>query len=392
MGTEKETEREFMKKSQKVLLMMMGAVLLSARVFSIQAFAEEETEVSALSEQAGDRPVYDVRECVDLGRYQNLRIQIPPVQVSEEEVRETADTLIRDSSVMLPAATVQEGDEVNIDYVGTLNGEEFKGGSNEGYMLVIGSGTFVEGFEEGLIGVSVGDTVDLSLTFPENYYLGDLAGRDVIFTVTVHEILREPDLTDEVVAEVTDGAFTETDAWMEELAAGLEEEAQEARQEEIREALVGALAEESVIREYPEDLEEYLEQKERSFYERLAGVYPPVTFDEMIASFGYTGETFDDLLQTRAQEKVERELLLMAVAEEEGIRLSDEEYQDGVKEYMLDFAYRGSTEAFEASYADIYGEEQLGIDLLMDKVLDYMEESAMITEVETENPENENEW
>ncbi len=365
---------------------------MALSAFSGAASATGETEGITDTEQISDRPGYDVTECVDLGGYLELRVDISKVTVTEEDVLLKADALIRDSQAMLPAAKVQESDVVNISYTGTLDGEEFEGGSDEGYMLTIGSGTFIEGFEEGLIGVGVGNTVDLVVNFPEDYYLDNLAGRDVVFTVTVKEILREPELTDEVVREVTDGEFTDIESWFSSLRTGLEEEAQEARQDEIRDKLCKALAENSVITDYPEELAEYLFQKELSFYESLPELYPPATFDEIIAAFGYTQESFDDLLRSQVQEKVERELLLMTVASYQSMTLTDEEYQDGVEEYMLKYDYKGTDKEFEEEYAQIYGDEQLGIDLLMDKVLNYLEENALITETETENAEEGTEY
>ena len=101
---------------------------------------------------------------------------------------------------------VESGDIVNIDYVGKVDGQEFNGGSATGYHLTIGSGTFIDGFEDGLIGKNVGETVDLNLKFPDNYTNNtDLAGKDVVFTVTVNSISRVPELTDEVADSVVEG-------------------------------------------------------------------------------------------------------------------------------------------------------------------------------------------
>lgn len=104
--------------------------------------------------------------------------------------------------------TVEEGDTANIDYEGKLHGEAFEGGTAKEYGSEIGSGTFIPGFEDGLVGVKIGDTVDLPLTFPENY-TEELAGKDVVFTVTVNSVKRMPELTDDLVNQITDGEYTD---------------------------------------------------------------------------------------------------------------------------------------------------------------------------------------
>ena len=134
-------------------------------------------------------------------------IELPEstVDITDEEI-DSYVTRFQDAYSTTEEVTtgkVEDGDTVYISYVGKIDGEEFDGGSSDGYELTIGSGTFIDGFEDGLVGVKVGDTVDLDLTFPEDYSSEDVAGKDVTFTVTVihKDVTETPEFTDEFVKE-----------------------------------------------------------------------------------------------------------------------------------------------------------------------------------------------
>ena len=168
-------------------------------------------EVAAEDEWANDPTAYlsgiTASDYVELpADYAALTVEVEPAaEVTDEEVENLIDSQ-RESRKELQEITnrsaVQEGDVVNIDYVGRIDGEEFDGGSAEGYNLEIGSGSFIEGFESGLIDQRVGDTVTLELTFPEDYGDSTKAGVDAEFEVTINSIQQYvvPDLTDDFVA------------------------------------------------------------------------------------------------------------------------------------------------------------------------------------------------
>ena len=150
----------------------------------------------------------DVAKCVTLGEYKGITVKKTIEPVTDEDVEKEIQTALEDYPVEVNNRSVQEGDTVDIDYVGRIDGEEFEGGSDQGALLKIGSGQFIEGFEDGLIGASKGETRVLELTFPDNY-TEDLAGKAVEFTVTVNAIkepLEEPN--DEWVAANIEGYYT----------------------------------------------------------------------------------------------------------------------------------------------------------------------------------------
>ena len=156
----------------------------------------------------------DPAKCVTLGDYKKLTLEKKVEQVTDDDVQ---TAIMAETAVTMddPDATVQKGDTADIAYVGKVDGKEFDGGSSDSYNLVIGSGTFIDGFEDGVIGMKTGETKDLNLKFPDSYQSTDLAGKDVVFTVTVNAFTRPAEnidgweLDDAWVAKNTDYSTVE---------------------------------------------------------------------------------------------------------------------------------------------------------------------------------------
>ncbi|MCD8336638.1 MAG: trigger factor [Lachnospiraceae bacterium] len=347
---------------------------------------EEDTEEAAEAETEAVRPTYTALDYVVLGEYKGLSIQVDSTEVTDEEVLAEAESLISYSDAVewLTEGTVQDGDTVDITYVGTMDGEEFDGGSGD-YELEIGSGTFIDGFEEGLIGVDVGETVDLDLTFPEDYYYTDLAGQDVVFTVTVNSIMSVPELSDEVVETATDGEYTDVDSYLEYVRSYLEEDADDTWLYNVQEALYMALAAGSEITEYPQDLVDYCVDDAVAYYELIASYYSMEYTDFIEAYFG-SEEEFLGLLEDAVEDSLHQELLLMAVAETEGMEISDEEYQEGLERYAEYYGLE-TPEEVEAYYT----QEDLTRYFLLDKVYEFLQENAVIEEISEDETETETE-
>ena len=172
----------------------------------------KETTETAENTEAASVSIYfneiNADEYVTLGDYKGLEVVSNVVTITDADVDAYIEYMLSMSGGALEEVTdrdvVENGDVANIDYIGKKDGVAFDGGTAEGYDLGIGTGTFIPGFEEGLVGVKKGETVDLNLTFPENYSAADLAGAEVVFTVTVNGIYKEvtPEFTDEYVAEL----------------------------------------------------------------------------------------------------------------------------------------------------------------------------------------------
>ena len=336
--------------------------------------AESETE-SETEIKVADLPEYDASEYVTLGEYKGLTVEVSPVEVTDEQVM---DQIASETKQTLTEGTVESGDTVNIDYVGKIDGEEFDGGSAEGYDLEIGSCTFIDGFEDGIIGMQVGETKDLELKFPEEYHSEDLAGKDVVFTVTVNSISRVPELTDEVADSVVEGMTAE--AYQESVRQDLEDQAKESQKTEAEQKLLQVVYDNATINGYPEENLQYTMKRATDYYEWLASMYG-MSLDDYLTNYGMTQDEFKEQLQPVAEEALGEEMTLLAIAKEENIEVSDQEYQDGLARYA-------ETQGLDdpSKLEESYGENYIRNSLLQEKVLEFLYENATIEEVkETES-------
>ena len=342
-----------------------------------EAESESETETEF---NVADLPEYDASEYVTLGEYKDLTVEVAPIEVTDEQVM---DKIASETKQTLTEGTVESGDTVNIDYVGKIDGEEFDGGSAEGYDLEIGSCTFIDGFEDGIIGMQVGDTKDLELKFPEDYHSTDLAGKDVVFTVTVNSISRVPELTDEVADSVVEGMTAE--AYQESVRQDLEDQAKESQKTEAEQKLLQAVYENATIDGYPEENLQYTIKRATDYYEWLASMYG-MSLDDYLKNYGMTQDEFNEQIQPVAEEALGEEMTLLAIAKEENIEVSDEEYEDGLARYAEAQGMDDPSKLEEA-----YGENYIKNSLLQEKVLDFLYENATIEEVAETEAESESE-
>ena len=342
--------------------------------------ASEEESESETEFSVADLPVYDASEYVTLGEYKGLTVEVAPVEVTDEQVM---NQIASETKQTLTEGTVEDGDTVNIDYVGKLDGEEFDGGSAEGYDLEIGSCTFIDGFEDGIIGMQVGETKDLELTFPEDYHSEDLAGKDVVFTVTVNSISRVPELTDEVADSVVEGMTAE--AYQESVRQDLEDSAKESQKSDAQQKLLQAVYDNATISGYPEENLQYTINRAKNYYEWLASMYG-MTLDDYLTNYGMTQDEFMEQIQPVAEEALGEEMTLLAIAKEENIEVSDEEYQAGLARYAEAQGMDDPSKLEEA-----YGENYIRNSLLQEKVLDFLYENATIEEVKETEAESDTE-
>lgn len=319
---------------------------------------------------------YDLSEYVKLGEYTGLERSEINVSVSDEEV-ETQITANLEATAETQEKTsgkVAEGDVVNIDYVGKLDGEAFDGGTSEGYDLEIGSGTFIDGFEDGLVGKKIGGTYDLKLTFPEDYTSEDLAGQDVVFTVTINYVSEEvvPELTDEWVAENSD---VET---VDEYKAVIKEELLESKEETQKNNIVAALweqvVEDSEMIKYPEkELNQFIEEIEAQ-YESMAETYS-MTLDDLLTAYGIESEeVYDQQNQEAAEAYIKDQMVMYYIAELEGLSYTDEE-ADELRQSIEDAGYDND------SFKEYYGqdiESYIDSALTYSKVVEFIYDNAVV--------------
>lgn len=335
---------------------------------STEASSEEELEIT-------ERPDYKALDYVELGEYKGLTVEVSPTTVTDDEVlKQIRANAGSDILEEVTEGTVEEGDTANIDYEGKLDGEAFDGGTAKDTDLEIGSGTFIPGFEDGLIGVKIGDTVDLPLTFPENY-TEELAGKDVVFTVTVNSVKRMPELTDDLVNQITDGEYTDVDSYKESVRKDLEDAKVASRPSEINNSLLTQIAATSTIKEYPQELVDYAANNMKNYYKQQAESSNMEFADFLSTYFSMDEDTFNEQVELVVKQNLRAELYLKAIAEAEGIELTDEEYEAKCEEFAENYGY-DSVEKFKAAYT----EDEIRLSALEDKVLEFLSDNATIVE------------
>ena len=324
-----------------------------------------EQEKDTASGIAGQYPESSITK---LGNYKGVEIAKEDVEVSDDEVQSEIDNLLASYPEYrkLDKTTVEDGDWVNIDFVGKQDGEAFEGGSSDegGYDLQIGSGSFIDGFEEGLIGKHVGDSFELPLTFPETYTPNpDLAGQDVVFEVTINAIEEQvtPEWNDAFVQKNTE---YET---VDEYVAATKESLQEEKDSEKAYYVMQAIVDDSEFECADSDVQTLVDAQKQQ-YEQYAS-YLGMTLEDYLSNSGMT----DEGLKENAKFQISCTLAIDAIGKAENITVSDDEYQAGLEELASQYGAE-SGEAFEEQY----GKEEIENSILYDKILDYVVDQAVV--------------
>lgn len=313
---------------------------------------------------------------VKLGDYKGVEYTLDVAEVTDDDIDSKIDSFLdglKETEDITDRA-VQKGDTVNIDYVGTKDGKAFDGGTAEGYDLEIGSGSFIDGFEDGLIGHEIGEKVSLDLTFPEDYQSKDLAGQDVNFEVTINSISvnKVPTLSDKLVADNTE--YDTIDAYKEsirkELAASNEESATKQAKSDVFKKVV----DNSEITGYDEKEVDELIDKEFKSFKETAQTYESYgySYEDVLASNGYSSE--DELKEGITQyvkDYLNQVMVLYCIADKENITVSSKEIDSKVKEYMDTYSVKTEDEVY-----DYFGEDYFEISILSEKVMDFLMENA----------------
>lgn len=269
---------------------------------------------------------------VKLGKYKELKVKKDKVKVTKEEIdHEVGHILDRFAELVSKDGKVEEGDTAIIDFKGFKDGEAFEGGSAENYSLEIGSHSFIPGFEEGVIGMKKEDNKDINLTFPEDYMAKDLAGKEVVFNVTVHDIKKRviPDMTEEFFKDLDMEGVTNK----EELEKVVEEEIKVQKEEQAEnkfvEDLLSAAAKNMTVEIDEEIIDAETDRMYKDFTKKLEmqGVSEELYF-------AYSGAKKEDILAEMKKEakiRIEYRYLLEAIIKEEKIKVTDKEAKDEVK-------------------------------------------------------------
>ncbi|MDQ4071882.1 MAG: trigger factor [Actinomycetota bacterium] len=320
-----------------------------------------------------------VRPSARLGDYRGLDVARREPAVPEEAVDAEVDRL-REAQASLetverPAA---RGDFLVIDFVGTIEGEEFEGGQARGHLLELGSGQLLEGFEEGLLGAIAGEDREVRVSFPEDYRVEGLAGREAVFAVTVREVKekRLPDADDEFALEA--GGYDTLAELRADIRARLAEREEHAIDREFREAVVDAAVERAEI-DLPSEL---VHAKAHELWQRTARRLESQGIDpaRYIELTGKDQEALIHESEPEAEQALRRESVLAAIVEAEGIEVSDEEILQSLREAATGPGEKPPSErklvrSLERAKADGRA-DMLSEDIAMRKAVDLLVESA----------------
>lgn len=359
-----------MRKHVKLVLCGLAVAMLAAGCSKKDDTAKEttatESDSSASTETEAE--ITDKGEVTKLGNYKGVEVKRESTEVTDEEVDQKIQSILdaNPEYVEITDRPAQNGDTVDIDYVGMKDGVAFDGGTAQGYKLELGSGTFIDGFEDGLVGASVGQELSLNLTFPENYGNSDLAGQAVVFDVTVNAIEEKKDavLDDNFVQRVSD--FKTVDEFRADNLAELQEKkGQEADQQVEEDAFMAALNDcEFDLNEAAVD-QQYNNQL--NYYESMMQAYG-MTLESYASLYGMTEDDFKAQLRTSAENAIKQQLMAEAIAEKEGLQVEDADKEAVANQYGMDVA------TLEQSY----GEEAVNQTAMMYKVIDFIKDNAVV--------------
>ncbi len=333
-----------------------------------------------------------LKPTIELGEYEGLTAYRPPVEVDEEEIDKEIETARTRVARLVPIGDrpIQEGDHVTIDYAGTKDGVPFDGGTAEGHKLEIGSGSFIPGFEDGLVGRVVGDTLDLPLTFPEEYHAEDLAGEDVVFSVTIYEALEReiPELDDDFVRDVSEKSDTVAE-YREEIRDRLGKTKADEADRVYDDGIIAAIVKNATVElsdlMVDDEVERRIEQQQRQF--SMYGI----NFMDFLQYSGQTVEDYKNSQSESVRRMLEGSWVLNAVREreQERIELTDEEFAESVEEAAEQAGI--TVELYEGQYLKTdYDRDRFRHEQEMKRLLSWLREVSVPTDVEpvpAEEPE-----
>jgi trigger factor len=289
-------------------------------------------EVDLVQMEDGKELIYKakvtVKPEVELGVYTGLEVVKTAATVTDEEVEEDLKRKQEQHAkvLTLEEGTVENKDTVTIDFAGSVEGVPFEGGTAEGYELVIGSNSFIPGFEDQLIGAQIGQEVDVNVRFPDEYHVADLKGKDALFKVTVHKIKRKEltPLDDEFAKDISE--FETLDELKADLRDKLMKAAEQRAETEYRNAIVAKAVENASV-EIPEAMiASRVDTMVKDLEQNLS--YQGLDLETYFYYIGTSEQEMRERFRPQAAENVKTELVLEAIAKAEGIQVTEEELND----------------------------------------------------------------
>ena len=331
----------------------------------VEPFAQPKVDVTKISDKELEvRFVIVTAPQVELGKYKGLEIGKKEAKVTAKEVEGAIDELRKqNASLVLKEGAASLGDTVVMDFKGTVDGKEFDGGSAQNYELELGSGSFIPGFEDQLVGVKAGEHKDVKVTFPKQY-TPELAGKDAVFGCDVHEVKEKklPELNDEFAKDLNKGYET-----LEALKEGTKKDLQAKKEQELRkeylEKLYSQIAKGSKIEIPQEMVDDQAQQMKKDMEQRMA--QSGLTFEQYLQFVGQKEEEFMAKMAEDAKKDITNYFILEEVGKKEDLAVSDAD---------LEFEF--------AKIADQYKMKVEDVKKALEKQMDQFRHNLKMTRIE----------
>lgn len=343
---------------------------------------QDTTAAEAVTAVGGYMKDLNAEDYVTLGEYKGVEVTLDEPEITDEYLDGYIEYVQQNNAVSTPVTdrAVEMGDVVNIDYVGKIDGVAFDGGSAQGSDLTIGSGQFIDGFEDGCIGMKVGETKDVEATFPDPYKNNpDLAGKVAVFTVTVNSISVEeiPELTDEYVQSLSLEGCTNVEEYRAYVYDVLLEQQQESYESDKADLAYEKVAAECEFKDAPEAMVTRMNNTLTSNLSSYASMYGVDLGTYVSAMYGGTAEEYETTLLEQSKMMAQHYLMMQAIADREGLSVSDEELEEQLSQEAQDYGYETVEE-----YKSLVDVEAFREYLMTQKVLAFLGENAVAVPAE----------
>lgn len=327
---------------------------------------------------------YNLDNYIKLGEYKGLTYTKPEdVKVTDKMVDEAIKSDLASAATLedVKDKTVHDGNVVNIDYEGKIDGKKFDGGSAKGTSLVIGSNTMIDGFESGLLGHKVGETVKLNLTFPKNYPNNkNLAGKDATFKVKINAVQNSVEPSEKEYVK-NQGKYKTVADYEKAKKKELEKQYKEQSKMSVKSDLWNQISASSEVKKYPEkEINAYKEKTETQMKEYAK--QQNMELDKFIKqTYGVEKKEFDKQMQSSAEQFIKSELIIYAIADKENLKVTDKDLEEYKENQLKMIGY--TEEQFEAQAGQTFeeymgGKEQMESAVLYEKVMDFVTDNAKV--------------
>lgn len=316
-----------------------------------------------------------VKPEVELGEYKGIEVEKNEYNVTDEDVENELKTM-QDRNARLVAVEdreVKEGDTVVIDYSGSVDGEKFEGGTAENQTLEIGSGQFIPGFEEQLVGKNTGEDVEVNVEFPEDYQAEELKGKKAKFDVKIHEVKEKelPELDDEFAKDVSE--FDTLDELKEDIKAKLEKEAKDKEEAELQNSVIEKVMENSKV-DIPEVMiDSQTDEEIKNLDYKLR--YQGLDLEKYLELTNSKIEDLKEQLKPNAEKLVESDLVLEAIGKKENIEASDEDVDKELEKYAEQ--YKQDVDKFKKNLRD-EDLESIKMGIIKTKTIEFLVDNAKL--------------